>query len=285
MLLFCPEPLIGGGVGDDQAGDTGDTTEQEECAGECQPNYRFLNLHLSVGGAFETGDDLQDGDFGDKGVQGTMGATFAVTEPLAISVMAGYNGFAAGGTKALSDLFVAGGFRLRLLVDRSDAASEKGGNVFGNLWADLHLGYNRYNRENHAGYNVGVGYQFSLAKDIKAGPYVRVQVTPIGKGLGYSMIALGIEVSLGAKLRPDDRDGDGIWDEDDRCAVRAEDMDGFEDADGCPDEDNDGDGVRDEADACPDMAEDVDGFEDADGCPDEDNDGDGISDAGDKCPD
>jgi outer membrane protein OmpA-like peptidoglycan-associated protein len=85
--------------------------------------------------------------------------------------------------------------------------------------------------------------------------------------------------------RPPDADGDGISDDDDRCPTVAEDRDGFEDTDGCPDLDNDKDRIPDATDKCPNEAEDRDGFEDADGCPDLDNDKDGIPDATDKCPD
>ncbi|MBU1700811.1 MAG: PorV/PorQ family protein [Candidatus Eisenbacteria bacterium] len=81
-----------------------------------------------------------------------------------------------------------------------------------------------------------------------------------------------------------DRDGDGIADANDGCPDLAEDMDGFEDTDGCPDSDNDGDGIADIYDDCPNMAEDFDGFRDEDGCADLDNDGDGILDADDTCP-
>jgi large repetitive protein len=49
--------------------------------------------------------------------------------------------------------------------------------------------------------------------------------------------------------------------------------------------DADGDGVIDSADACPDAAEDPDGWDDSDGCPDPDNDLDGIPDIDDGCPD
>jgi len=112
---------------------------------------------------------------------------------------------------------------------------------------------------------------------------------------------------------PKDRDGDGITDDKDNCPDSAEDPDGWQDEDGCPDPDNDGDGVMDQADKCPNEAgpiqnlgcpvvdkdgdgikddvdkcpnepEDKDGFQDEDGCPDLDNDGDGIPDAQDKCP-
>ncbi|MCA9513541.1 MAG: OmpA family protein [Myxococcales bacterium] len=88
-----------------------------------------------------------------------------------------------------------------------------------------------------------------------------------------------------ASTGPDDRDQDGLDDDIDKCPEVAEDRDGFEDGDGCPDPDNDGDGVADTVDRCPEEAEDLDDFEDEDGCPDPDNDGDGIPDAVDKCPD
>jgi hypothetical protein len=87
-----------------------------------------------------------------------------------------------------------------------------------------------------------------------------------------------------------DSDGDGIADGADACPARAEDQNGFADADGCPDEperraaaaaeaerqraaeaarDNDGDGVRNADDRCPTAREDDNGFQPGDGCPDE----------------
>ncbi len=81
-----------------------------------------------------------------------------------------------------------------------------------------------------------------------------------------------------------DKDGDGINDNIDNCPYQAEDFDGFEDDDGCPEFDNDGDGIVDSKDQCPNEAEDFDGFEDDDGCPEFDNDGDGIVDTKDQCP-
>jgi OOP family OmpA-OmpF porin len=90
---------------------------------------------------------------------------------------------------------------------------------------------------------------------------------------------------------PKDRDGDGIFDDQDKCPDDPEDMDEFEDEDGCPDFDNDQDGIPDhpeKADKCPMIPEDMDNFEDEDGCPDPDNDKDGIIDHPEKkdtCPD
>lgn len=82
-----------------------------------------------------------------------------------------------------------------------------------------------------------------------------------------------------------DTDGDGVPDKRDGCPTDAEDRDGFNDLDGCPDPDNDGDGIPDGSDQCPQLAEDHDGCIDDDGCPDLDNDRDGIPDARDRCPD
>ncbi|UCF04584.1 MAG: OmpA family protein [bacterium] len=91
-------------------------------------------------------------------------------------------------------------------------------------------------------------------------------------------------ISVGHFVMPQDRDDDGIEDKVDKCPDEAEDFDGYEDEDGCPDYDNDKDGITDDTDGCPDLAEDFDGYEDEDGCPDLDNDGDGIPDVEDRCP-
>ena len=67
---------------------------------------------------------------------------------------------------------------------------------------------------------------------------------------------------------PNDQDHDGIGDDADQCASYAEDMNGRDDNDGCPDADRDADGVPDVLDQCPGRPEDFDGTRDEDGCPD-----------------
>lgn len=81
-----------------------------------------------------------------------------------------------------------------------------------------------------------------------------------------------------------DNDNDGILDLQDRCPNEPETFNGYADEDGCPEPDSDGDTVADVADACPEEQEDLDGFQDDDGCPDPDNDADGIPDGLDRCP-
>jgi outer membrane protein OmpA-like peptidoglycan-associated protein len=77
---------------------------------------------------------------------------------------------------------------------------------------------------------------------------------------------------VGVRFTPTshDRDGDGVDDSQDQCPDDAEDRDGTQDSDGCPDEDPDGDrdGVADYDDLCPNAQETINGIDDEDGCPD-----------------
>lgn len=135
-----------------------------------------------------------------------------------------------------------------------------------NPW-EVHA-YGRY------GKNSGIQALFGLGTGLVGGvgaPDIRI----VG-GVGYR---------LPGKEPVYDVDGDGIFDDVDACVTEPEDLDQFEDSDGCPDLDDDRDGVPDTADRCKSEPEDADGFEDADGCPDPDNDKDGVLDASDACPD
>jgi len=92
-----------------------------------------------------------------------------------------------------------------------------------------------------------------------------------------------IWMALAAGAWAGDKDHDGVPNKTDTCKEEPEDMDSFEDDNGCPDPDNDADGLMDADDKCPNEAEDKDMFQDTDGCPDPDNDGDGVNDAEDTC--
>ncbi|MBI1932653.1 MAG: OmpA family protein [Ignavibacteriales bacterium] len=126
--------------------------------------------------------------------------------------------------------------------------------------------------------NGSIGLNFVNADNIDGLSYVNSNndfFTTFNIGISYA-----IDLS-----ESNDKDNDGIIDSKDMCPYQAEDFDGFEDEDGCPEFDNDNDGLIDSKDNCPNEAEDFDGFEDKDGCPDIDNDQDGILDVNDKCPD
>jgi OOP family OmpA-OmpF porin len=103
-------------------------------------------------------------------------------------------------------------------------------------------------------------------------------------GEPLSKVVVQKEVVRVPEANPDP-DNDGVVGAADKCPMVAEDKDGFEDEDGCPDNDNDKDGIPDAQDKCPLKAETVNGIDDEDGCPEEDTDGDGILGSRDKCPD
>jgi len=108
----------------------------------------------------------------------------------------------------------------------------------------------------------------------------------VGVGLNYGIGTPKFRLIAGLRWAPDfrDLDNDGVYDRSDKCPAQPEDIDTFQDDDGCPDPDNDGDMIIDARDRCPLEAEDKDTFEDDDGCPEKDNDKDGIDDLHDHCP-
>ena len=77
-----------------------------------------------------------------------------------------------------------------------------------------------------------------------------------------------------------DSDGDAVPDDIDRGPLDVEDVDGFQDEDGCPDADDDNDGIVDKMDSCPHNPGPIDNR----GCPVLDADKDGIPDDRDRCP-
>jgi len=133
---------------------------------------------------------------------------------------------------------------------------------------------------------VGGGFRFDTRKGFVLRFDARLAILPSHRASSLAAtseldIGFGIEFQVGeprrltaAEIRlaqgskAPDRDGDGIPDAQDACPDRPEDIDGFEDSDGCPDIDNDLDRVLDIADKCPNVPETYNGFEDDDGCPD-----------------
>ncbi len=139
---------------------------------------------------------------------------------------------------------------------------------------------------------LNLGYRFTPNVGIFVQPGAYVMLPDFSLGL---QATVGVDFAIGTvggapppppepEPEDDDRDGDRILNHNDACPDEGEDVDGFEDTDGCPELDNDRDGIVDGADACPREAEDMDGYEDQDGCPERDNDGDGVADVDDACP-
>jgi len=118
---------------------------------------------------------------------------------------------------------------------------------------------------------AGLPIEAMLSGYARAGENVMLRAG-VGRGLTSGISSPDLRVVLGLAVEPrgeaKDSDNDGIVDRSDGCPQQAEDLDLFEDGDGCPDTDNDRDGVLDRQDTCPLDPEDVDSYKDRDGCPD-----------------
>ena len=152
-------------------------------------------------------------------------------------------------------------------------------------------------------FHYGVGLKFFLTKSIAIRLDLRHYLPPSSTDESFTNDfegLLGVSFRFGDKkeaAEPEptpeptpepeiiDTDGDGLSDDKDTCPKDAEDVDQFEDTDGCPEIDNDKDGIRDPEDKCPNEAETMNGVDDEDGCPEVDSDNDGLFGSADKCPD
>jgi OOP family OmpA-OmpF porin len=125
---------------------------------------------------------------------------------------------------------------------------------------------------------------------LRIAPITSSWAVQLGGGVGLAQGSVGVPdyralIGFGYSFESSDEDSDMLEDDDDQCPTEPEDVDGFEDDDGCPELDNDADAIMDDVDKCTNDAEDVDKHLDTDGCPEPDNDKDGVPDVGDRCAD
>lgn len=125
----------------------------------------------------------------------------------------------------------------------------------------------------------GASARYRVARDVSV---IAGAEGPLSSAVGVPLVRVAAGVAWAPRTH--DMDHDGVDDARDECPELAEDRDGYEDHDGCPDYDNDSDGVPDKEDRCPKEVEDLDDFQDEDGCIEADNDRDGILDEVDYCP-
>jgi outer membrane protein OmpA-like peptidoglycan-associated protein len=170
--------------------------------------------------------------------------------------------------------------RARPLARTDDASRSRG------LWVEVAGGGGLTGKLLRATAEAGLGWNFRAGK-LVLGPSLRylqvIQPADQLESRDARLALVGVEVGFfdprpapvvtvvaaAPPLPPRDSDADGILDAVDRCPQEAEDKDGFEDEDGCPDHDNDRDGIVDQLDRCPGAAEVVNTIDDKDGCPDE----------------
>lgn len=85
-------------------------------------------------------------------------------------------------------------------------------------------------------------------------------------GVGTPVVRSSFDITWAPHVH--DVDQDGLPDDRDACPPLAEDRDGFEDEDGCPDPDNDNDMIPDQDDRCPTESAEEGRDDDEDGCTD-----------------
>ncbi|MBP6632182.1 MAG: OmpA family protein [Kofleriaceae bacterium] len=165
-------------------------------------------------------------------------------------------------------LLLGGGATATLSSAKRIFKTDVAGEGYGGLGLDLVTG-RRFHLRADARLAVGPGVDKRVTMEFEAGVGVWVALgtpaQPVGGGdRDGDGDGGGDDLDVSAL----DPDGDGLVGPDDQCPGKAEDHDGFEDRDGCPDIDNDLDRILDIADKCASVPESVNGFEDLDGCPD-----------------
>ena len=236
-----------------------------------QSNSALFALRLGVFFGASLGVELEGGVIPTEGTNDDT--VFSTTDITARAHLA-YQFRAAEATNTMIPFITAGGGILRIVDSKKPDFLEKDMQVI--VYAGVGLKY-------RASHNWGIrgDVRGLLTPKVKSGFTQDLEVLlSVYREWGRPtkpVIATPVKEDL-------DPDKDGILGATDKCPTEAEDKDGFEDENGCPDPDNDGDGIADATDKCPVDPEDKDSFQDDDGCPDPDNDGDGVPDAADKCP-
>jgi outer membrane protein OmpA-like peptidoglycan-associated protein len=144
-------------------------------------------------------------------------------------------------------------------------------------------------RWEHAWFGAGVPLSYQTFSGFDAGLYLKAGPLAIGSHnfltgvLANSLsgsnvwMAFSFPIPYKKTYGPSDRDGDGVYDQNDECI----DVPGPVANNGCPYPDLDGDGVLDSADECIDVP----GVKENNGCPYGDKDEDGVLDNADECID
>lgn len=252
-----------------------------------------FKLHGVLGGA-KAVSGYQSKEFG-FGVSGLGALEWGPTPTWGIQAEAGF--VYLGGTKkapppGLAELDGGAGAHIGLGLRIRPLASSKAAPHPGGPWLSGAVGAGFTAQKLVPVLDAFVGYDFRVSEEGSIGPTLGylcfLQTDKTGPRTdSANILLLGVHgtFDLGAGApKITDRDGDGIYDANDKCPDRPEDRDGFQDEDGCPELDNDEDQIRDVDDTCPLDPEDIDEFEDKDGCPEPDNDNDTIVDAKDRCP-
>lgn len=235
-----------------------------------------FNLHLDLGGALPALGDIADEGLG-AGIGPYVSAAFdwQIVTPFAIQLRYGFSYFpvdsnAAGDSFVTDHAFGLGG-RFRFLDNREGYMTEDGGDIWGNLWVDAHIGIHHFFDDTRFGADIGVGYEYSVIKPLQIGLFARFTYVLAGSVEGsesdaYLTAGVSFSIEIGGRTAALDTDGDGLSDERETNQHNTDPND--------PDSDDDGlnDGVEVEGETDP-RNPDSDGDELQDGREDANHDG------------
>lgn len=179
------------------------------------------------------------------------------------------------------------------------------GAVHDDGWLDFHVALGSSGGIVRAGFDIGLGYAFTLIDGLRLGPFVRYQFGSDPQGDNAQILMAGVTVgvlgdpreAIAAPLTPPpprpapevtpanpDMDGDGVLNEQDVCPATPQGALPDRDRLGCPATDTDSDGVLDIDDVCPMEPHGARPDPRNLGCPQRDQDGDEVIDREDQCP-
>ncbi len=263
-ILRTPRRGFGLGVGFDVTAPTGDRSALTTLGG---PTYtpsalaeyrgvRGITLAANLGYAVRPEVNLAS-EIGGDAVEYRLAARVPVSPREAFALFAELDGSASMVRGADSPLALRGGFRW----------STRGGLVM-NLWGGGAI----VETLGLPTMQLGLSAGFAPVSRMRTEPAFEGNERPGAVALARAHDrALLASADAGPPSAPparDDPDGDGVLASADRCPSVPEDLDGTDDADGCPELDDDRDGLPDVVDLCPLAPEVVNGYRDLDGCPD-----------------
>ncbi len=228
------------------------------------------------------------------GAQGTLRLGFSLIDPLAVQLSAGYWLFPSDQGSGFGTPLTAG---LRF---------EPAVGTLGRIFVDANAGVVLTGDLARFGFDVGVGFEFTLNRYIALGPMLRyghiVADSAADNPTDAQYLSFGVSVALRIPRAeapppppppppppappppPPDRDGDGVLDGDDACPTEVPGEHPDPARRGCPAADRDSDGVFDHEDVCPTVPVGTIPDPERRGCPDGDADDDSVRDHADQCP-
>jgi outer membrane protein OmpA-like peptidoglycan-associated protein len=245
-----------------------------------------VRVHLELGGAHALGDPQQS-EFG-FGAQGALALELPIAKPIGIQAEVLATVLTAGSAPAdptIAPKSTGVGLGAMLGVRIRPFVHHPGG-----LWLDVNGGVAATGDVARPSFDAHVGWDFRVGSGrFDLGPYAGyTHIFELGMGLqpqDAHILAVGLSLGLGATAVRGDKDGDGVFDDEDACPDVPGRRTNDPKTNGCPRTDRDHDGVYDDEDACPDLPGRHTSDPKTNGCPRTDRDGDTVFDDEDACPD